>query len=304
MVEKLSAFYPESIINMLVKKGNESVLNGNPKIKEVLVWDKSHNKYGGLWQMANTIRSHKYDYVINLHRYGSSGFLTMLSGATFKIGFHNNPFSFCYTHKFSHTIGDGRHEVERNQVLISFLTDKDYAMPAIYPTNADEVAVASLMTAKYICIAPGSVWATKRLPIEKWVDLCNRMDCKVYILGAPSEAALGEEIMSQTTNRQVVNLCTNLTLMQSAALMRMAVMNYVNDSAPLHICSATGAACTAFFCSTIPEFGFGPLGQNAIVIQTTEQLKCKPCGIHGKAICPEGHFKCGHTIQISDLKNV
>ena len=69
-------------------------------------------------------------------------------------------------------------------------------------------------------------------------------------------------------------------------------MNYVNDSAPLHIASAVDAPVTAVFCSTVPAFGYGPLSTNAHVVETEEKLACRPCGPHGHGKCPEGHFKC------------
>jgi heptosyltransferase-2 len=82
-----------------------------------------------------------------------------------------------------------------------------------------------------------------------------------------------------------------LTFLESAALMRRATMNYVNDSAPLHIASAVDAPVTAVFCSTLPAFGFGPLSPSARVVQV-EGLSCRPCGVHGRRSCPEGHFAC------------
>ncbi len=74
--------------------------------------------------------------------------------------------------------------------------------------------------------------------------------------------------------------------------MRGAVMNYVNDSAPLHLASAMDAPVRAVFLSTVPEFGFGPWGSRGEVIETTEKLDCRPCGVHGFKACPKGHFKC------------
>ena len=68
----------------------------------------------------------------------------------------------------------------------------------------------------------------------------------------------------------------------------------------MHLCSAMNANVTAVFCSTIPEFGFGPLATNSNVVQCRETLACKPCGLHGWKKCPEGHFKCG-DINVGDL---
>lgn len=78
-------------------------------------------------------------------------------------------------------------------------------------------------------------------------------------------------------------------------------MNYVNDSAPLHIASAMNAPITAVFCSTVPAFGFGPLSDHSKIIETKLMLDCRPCGLHGFKSCPKGHFKCALSIEAKDL---
>ena len=90
-------------------------------------------------------------------------------------------------------------------------------------------------------------------------------------------------------------------LLQSAALMQGAIMNYVNDSAPLHLCSAMNAPTTAIFCSTTPAFGFGPLADNGRVVESREILTCKPCSLHGRPACPLTHFRCAYDIEISEV---
>ena len=79
--------------------------------------------------------------------------------------------------------------------------------------------------------------------------------------------------------------------------MKGAIRNYVNDSAPLHLASAMNAPVTAFFCSTVPWFGFGPLSDDSVIAQTDIILACKPCGLHGYRQCPLGHFRCATTID-------
>jgi heptosyltransferase-2 len=83
--------------------------------------------------------------------------------------------------------------------------------------------------------------------------------------------------------------------------MKGAKMNYVNDSAPLHIASAMNAPVTAIFCSTVPEFGFGPLSDRSRVVEIQEDLYCRPCSVHGLNECPEQHFKCALRIPVSAL---
>ena len=84
--------------------------------------------------------------------------------------------------------------------------------------------------------------------------------------------------------------------------MEGAAMNYVNDSAPMHLASAVNAPVTAVFCSTVPAFGFTPLSQNARVVETDVALDCRPCGLHGYKSCPKGHFRCAETINPAAFK--
>ena len=78
-------------------------------------------------------------------------------------------------------------------------------------------------------------------------------------------------------------------------------MNYTNDSAPLHFATAMNAPLTAVFCSTVPAFGFGPLRDQARVVEVQERLACRPCGLHGHKACPEGHFACAMKITNEQL---
>ena len=94
LIEKLRHYYPDAAIDFLVKKGNEGLLNGHPYLREVMVFNKKQGKLGELMRLRKKIRKKKYDLVVNMHRFGSSGFLAGFSGAKQRIGFDKNPFSF------------------------------------------------------------------------------------------------------------------------------------------------------------------------------------------------------------------
>jgi len=86
--------------------------------------------------------------------------------------------------------------------------------------------------------------------------------------------------------------------------MKSAKMNFANDSAPVHFASAMNAPITAIFCSTVPSFGYGPLSDDAHIVETQETLSCRPCGSHGKKECPQKHFKCGFGIDTNVLLQI
>ena len=232
-------------------------------------------------------------------------FIAGFSGAKEIIGFDKNPLSFLFSKKMKHEIGTGIHEVERNQLLIQHLTDKSFAKPKLYPTATNFESIKKYKTNSFVCLAPTSVWFTKQYPKEKWIELCDQLpkELTIYLLGAPNDDKACEEIKSSSKNANIVNLAGKLSFLESAALMKDAAMNYVNDSAPMHIASAMNAKTTAIYCSTVPAFGFGPLAENAKIIETIEKLTCRPCGLHGHKACPEGHFKCAFSIETSELLN-
>jgi heptosyltransferase-2 len=295
---ELKRLFPEAKIDALVKAGNESLLESHLSLNEVLVFSKKDGKWKSLIALIRSIRKRKYDVVINLHRFGSSGIITVLSGANETRGFAKNPFSIFFTNRFSHEIGDGTHEVERNLSLIHDIGAAKRVRPSLFPTPEDFSVVKSYQEDAYAVVAPASVWFTKQLPKEQWIKLINHLNSKVYLIGGPTDEQLCNEIVERLPKSDVVNLAGKLTLMQSAALISSAQRTYVNDSGPLHIASAMNAPVTAFFCSTVPEFGFGPLSDDAKIIQIQEKLECRPCGLHGHAACPKGHFKCGSEISV------
>lgn len=306
LIEKIRKVIPGARIDFLLRKGNETLLENYPSLGKVWIWNKKEHKLRNLLGLIQDIRKEKYTCVLNVHRFASSGFITALSGAPQKIGFDKNPLSIFYTLRVKHEIGNGKHETERNQQLIRELTGDDPEKPRLYPSPGDYKAIQRFQTVPYICIAPGSVWFTKTFPAKQWSDFINTFSetnkaFKIFLLGSSAEKKLCDQILNSISSGNTVNLAGELSFLESAALMKNASMNYVNDSAPLHIASAMNAPVTAVYCSTLPAFGFGPLSDLSYLVETAEHLDCRPCGLHGFRECPKGHFKCATTIQTSQL---
>lgn len=301
LVEKLHRFFPGARIDMLVRKGNEKLLDQHPHLNQVLVWDKKQRKYASLFQLLRAIRRERYDLLVNCQRFAASGILTAFSGAAQTVGFDKNPFSFLFSRSIAHQIGDGRHEVQRNLDLIRHLTDDTIERPRLYPSRADYGYAQELAgNQTYFCLAPTSVWFTKQLPARQWVKLIALLpaDARVFLLGGPGDREACEAIARAADRPNIVNTAGQLSFLQSAALMQGARRNFVNDSAPLHFASAVNAPVTAFFCSTVPAFGFTPLSDDSLVVETTRQLDCRPCGLHGFKACPKGYFDCAESLDV------
>jgi heptosyltransferase-2 len=319
ILEKLHAHYPDAAIDLVVRKGNDGLFTGHPFIRRLFVWDKRSAKNKALFTLIGDLRRYEYDHVINCQRFFSTGLMTVLARGKEKVGYDKNPLSVLFTRTVKHVIGDPStplrlrsgqalrvtpHEVDRLNALIEHLTDAKRPLPRLYPTAEDRAKVGTLLTAhlkgtaSYVCIAPASVWFTKQWPEHKWIELVKALprEQQIFIIGAPGDTALAQRIIA--ASGRGVDLSKDLRLLESAALMEGAAMNYVNDSAPLHIASAMEAPVTAIFCSTVPAFGFGPLRANGRVVEMAEKLDCRPCGLHGHKACPKGHFRCAEGITV------
>ena len=288
VIEKLHFHFPDAQIDFLVKKGNQNLFENHPFLHKVLVWDKTSNKYRNFNGLIDVIRDSKYDCIINIQRFAASGLLTVYSGAKLKIGFNKNPFSLLYSKRIKHTIKKGnRHEIERNLDLVRSITDNSTFPVRLYPSQKDFAKMSQYKTVKFITISPASLWFTKQFPEEKWIDFIQNIDknTRIYFLGSKDDYDLTEDIIKKSGHVNSLNLTGKLSFLESAALMKDAVMNFVNDSAPMHIASSVNAPTTAIYCSTVSSFGFGPLAENSMIIETKEDLNCRPCGLHGFQKC-------------------
>ncbi|MCX7728503.1 MAG: glycosyltransferase family 9 protein [Bacteroidia bacterium] len=301
VAEELHTTFPNSKIFLLVKKGNENIFEHHPFLT---IWthDKT-NKYSSLLTLLKKIRQEHFDVVINLHRYLSSHLLTILSGASFKAGFQSILKIF-YTHTVPHFFKKGVHEIHRYHTLVEPLTKNNKIfLPKLYPSS--QLPKNFLPTKKYVCMFPGSVWATKQLPPSKWIELIKKFPdtIDVYLCGAKSEKDLCEYIKIKSEKNNVHNIAGQHQLKEIVDIIHHSVRIYVNDSAPLHIASALHKPLSAFFCSTVTDFGFYPLSEDSQVIEVNG-LECRPCGVHGYNQCPKHHFKCGLDINVNYVKIV
>ncbi|MBO4281587.1 MAG: glycosyltransferase family 9 protein [Bacteroidales bacterium] len=307
LLEKLHECYPAAALDLLVQKGAAPLFEGHPYLNRLYAWDKKHHKLANMRRLIRDIRREEYDVTVNVQRYAATGWISLRSGAKHIIGFDKNPFARAFDLKVPHEISATRYvyEADRNQRLIEGLTDAQAATPRLYPSESDYDAVYGYKEQAYITISPSSLWFTKQFPKEQWMALIRRISApyRIYLLGSPKEQALGEEIRKACPDKEVYNLCGSLSLLQSAALMQDAAVNFTNDSAPLHLGAAVGAQVTAVFCSTVKEFGFAPRGENIRIVETQTELPCRPCGLHGHRKCPEKHFRCAWDIDLNQLLN-
>jgi heptosyltransferase-2 len=310
LIKAAKKLSPDPSISFLLIPETRNILENNPHLNEILVYDKKGKEKGlkNLFRIVRRIKKKSFDLAIIPHRHIRSALLAYLAKIPQRIGFDKSTGSFLFTQ--SVTYQNNLHEVDRNlRLLKDFSHDLSDAAPELFPSSEDFSYASQLLqnagvkeNDRLVGIAPGSVWATKRWLPERFAEvsdlLMKKARVKVVFLGSEQDGKLCSAIANLMEEEPVI-LAGRTTVLQSAAVISKCKVILSNDSAPVHIASAMKRPVVEIFGSTIPEFGFGPYGEGHIIIE--KKMECRPCGIHGKNKCPKKHFKCMTEITTQEV---
>jgi ADP-heptose:LPS heptosyltransferase len=150
----------------------------------------------------------------------------------------------------------------------------------------------------YIAFIISGTYHTKRLPVGKVTDLCNRISHPVILIGGKQE--IPESLLiGRETGNHVLNLTGKTNLSESASLIRNAQLVLTNDTGMMHIAAAFGKKILSFWGNTIPKLGMSPyLPHHSSKILEVESLPCRPCSKLGFQKCPRKHFRCMNELNM------
>jgi len=276
------------------------LLETHPAVAAVIRYDKRAADRGlvGIVRLARRLRARKYERVYLPHRSWRSAALALLSGARERIGFADSPAAASYTRRVPRP--ETGHEVERLLTLAG--GGEAAAAPVWIELTAEDRAAADAWLRErrigdgFVALAPGSIWGTKRWP--GYAELAAALDAPVVVVGGPEDAPLAEAVAAAAGRGY--SAAGILGLRVSAALIARAAVLVTNDSAPLHLATATGTPVVAIFGPTVTAFGFGPRGARDRVVEHPG-LECRPCSAHGPQVCPLGHHRCMKELSVESV---
>lgn len=307
LAQAAHAIFAPCTVDFMVIPVAATLLERNPSIHRVLIFDKRGKQRGlaALWRFAKALRAEKYDIAIVPHRSLRSALLIWLARIPQRIGFDRSAGAFFFTQRVRY---QEKHEVERNlDLLRPFGKIPEKFKPRVDWDEADAACVAELTKNAdskriWCALAPGSVWATKRWPADRFAKLANalisELHANVFLIGGQSDAGLCREIQ-QAAGENCHNLAGLLSLRQSAVLLDRCAVLISNDSAPTHLGVATNCKVLTIFGPTVPRFGFAPYGDGHGVIEL--DLPCRPCSAHGSQKCPIGTHACMQEILVEEV---
>lgn len=273
-------------IDFVLKKQYKDVLNLNPHISDIFLYEKEKEKIGAL---ISELRIRDYNAVIDLqNNFRSSEITRALKTNTYK--FSKRTFNkFLLVNFKINRLKDAPQIPDRYTYSIPGL-EPDGEGLELYSENHPSPATKG--KEKLIGIAPGSRHFTKMWPKEYYESLGNLLTesgFSIALLGGKEDLPVCSEISAKIPGS--INICNDDNLLQTASDMKKCMAVVCNDSGMMHTACAVKVPVLAIYGSTVKEFGFTPY-ENRNLILENNSITCRPCSHIGRERCPKGHFRC------------
>jgi heptosyltransferase-2 len=288
--------------HLAVSREYASLFEGHPRLEAVRPFDRTTGLEG--WRrFARELWDAQYDEVVDLH----GSLRTRLLRFWFRLW----------------ALGSGRkmpvwRRVEKQRLrLYGFFLLKHYWPASLRPrpwvecfaraaggTGTERPALTHLVSgpvgeagagfdgASYVCVMPGSLWAGKRWPAERFAEALKGIPHLPVVLGAESDEAshaLARRLGAE--GRPFRSGVGKWSLREVAAVLARSRGYLGNDTGLAHLAEAVGVPAYVVYGPTRPEMGFGPWRAESRALEGS--LWCRPCGKDGR-FCyrPLRRYRC------------
>lgn len=292
-------------IHYATKVRYQTLVAGNPYLDKVHCLDKN------LSDLINQLKAEKFDCIVDLH----ANLRTLIIKTSLDIkaySFHKLNYQKWLKVNFKIDRLPNKHIVDRYLETVKSLGIKNDALGLDYfIPEEDDVPLDWLPETHqkgFVAYAIGAQHATKRLPLQRMIELCDKINRPIVLLGGKEDEVTGEQValffrksdssanyeagLKELNKKTIIyNACGKYNLNQSASILKKASHVFTHDTGLMHIASAFKKEVFSIWGNTIPAFGMYPYRTKFTVLENNK-LNCRPCSKIGFQKCPKGHFKC------------
>ena len=304
-VRAIKAAQPDVRVTMMVNRGTEDVLSGNPDVDEILVLDKGSLEAQG--RLIAGLRRRRFDTVIDLTDGDRSAFLSWVSGAPVRIGFNDEHRwrGKWYTHVVQSLSGI-QHRIDRDLDALKPMSIQAGLKDLVLRVTPEEVDSADQLldqlgvqrSQSMVILQPGARYWFKAWPPERYAELADRLTsqygCHVLIGGSSADLDLAQQIRQMAKSRPTI-MAGRTTIKQFAAIAKRSVLFVGSDSGAMHIAAAVGTSVVALFGPSNPR-EWGPRGGPAEILY--KEIDCRIC-FH--PTCTRGEENCMRRISVEEV---
>ena len=291
IVRCLKQQIPNATIHFITKKNFVSLIDQNPNIDKIIAIQSSIN------EVISDLKKEKYDWVIDLHK----NVRTLSLKQKLKVPSRSFPkmnIEKWMLVKFKLDRMPKIHIVDRYFETVKHLGVKNDFLPCDFYISSD--SNVSIITSfgiqiPFLAIAIGAQFSTKRLPLNKLVEIISKINYPIVLVGGQMDADLADSIISSFPDKLIKNACGGFTLQQSASIIKQSKVLLTNDTGLMHIASCFEIPIVSVWGNTVPSLGmypYFPKSPELFSIHEVKNLNCRPCSKIGYKKCPKSHFNC------------
>lgn len=296
--------FPDAQIDMLVAPNSYEVISECPYVNNFIIFDtKNKHRYEtsgekkkSFFSYVRELKDNKYTRAYVLKRSLSSAILCFLSQIPYRIGFDTEGRGFLLSKRVKYDIN--KHE---SQCFLDVLraegcrVDDGHLENWVKESNLkkiDDILCENSVSegeTKVVVHAtatnPKKLWSEKNFSVL--IKMLDEKNIRIIHVGASSDRKTYEEIYKNVgeLKKKPINLCGELTLEESLALIKRADLIVGNDSGNLHMASSVGTKVVGIY-GAMPVSKWGALGEGNKLL--TSNVPCAPCNKRGK---------CAHNLE-------
>lgn len=311
--EALRERFPGAFLAGLAPLQNRAVIEGNPYLDEVILYDKKGSERGwwGNLCFAGKLARKRFDVVIHLHPTNRMHLVSWLAGIPVRIGYRKkNGWALTHTIEDEKTKGL-KHEAEYNFDLLKFLgVDPPRKITPYFPLNPrDQLSLEALLRnlgleegRPWVVLNPSASCPSKIWPAERFTRLADRLSegarARILLIGSQEDRGLARRVKEGMSER-AFDFSGKLSLGMLGWLLKKASLLISNDSGPVHLARSVGTPAISIFGRNLAGLSprrWGPLGEEGRVIH--KEVACPVCLAHRCQI----NFLCLDVVSVEEVR--
>ncbi|MDR0603036.1 MAG: glycosyltransferase family 9 protein [Bacteroidales bacterium] len=300
IVRCLAQQIPAAEIHYLCKPAYKNILETNPYIHTIHSFVKEDA------DLLKRLQNEKFDFIIDLQNNFRSLVLCLklnIPSSTFpKLNIQKWMLVHLKINKLPNIHLVDRYFMATKKLIIPVVNDGNGLDFFIDNTDYKKIDAFNIQQ-PFIAIAMGSQHKTKQLPTHKLINICQKINYPIVLLGGNNDINAANEICTHI-DKNIVNLCGKLTIRESAVCIEKAKILLTGDTGLMHIAAALNKPLVSVWGNTVPAFGmfpYMPKYPDYYHIIENNHLQCRPCSKLGFDKCPKNHFKCMNDIDIEQI---
>lgn len=290
VLDALRKRWPESRVDMMVRRGAADMVAAHPAVNELLVIEEGElDGRDGFRHWLGEVRARRYDLGLVLWSRFSEAWLLWRAGIPHRVGQDSRlTYSWMYTHRVRVRSEHGDTTSPWVECQLDYAravgAELAHPFPRLYlPTSARDdigpVVTDAGLGERFavLHVGRGMPLSPERLPLPPFAAIGDAMarelQMPVALTGGPSEVDVVSGVAATMKERSVV-LAGQLTVPQLGALMERATLVVANDSGPMHMAAGVGTPTVGIFGleTDLPQ-RWGPWGGQ---IARPTRFRCRP----------------------------